>query len=158
MAHDLIGNKFGTWTVLEQLSERRGTSLVFKCQCECGTICNQTSNILTSGKSSKCQKCYKDALQRDALSLIGNKYSSWTVVALLEEKGPKGASLYSVRCDCGNMSKRVRNQLKDKKSCRECFYRRKIKICGECLCKGHKDIDWDNNECELMGYCKYCDK
>jgi hypothetical protein len=44
---DLSGKRIGRLQILEPTSERKGTSVVWKCQCDCGNICYVSSSELT---------------------------------------------------------------------------------------------------------------
>jgi hypothetical protein len=61
---DLTGQKFGRLTALEPTDKRKGTSVVWQCECECGNICEVRSTSLTTGntKSCGCLKKEKQAL------------------------------------------------------------------------------------------------
>uniref|UniRef100_A0A6M3LW59 AP2/ERF domain-containing protein n=1 Tax=viral metagenome TaxID=1070528 RepID=A0A6M3LW59_9ZZZZ len=53
---DLIGKKFGRWTVLE-LSERKNGRVAYKCRCNCGTIRSVLKEGLIAGsKSCGCRR------------------------------------------------------------------------------------------------------
>lgn len=60
---NLIGQKFGLLTVLEETDIRKGKCVVWKCQCDCGNITYAISNALTKGdiKSCGCIKSYGEA-------------------------------------------------------------------------------------------------
>lgn len=51
---DLIGRKFGKWTVLD----RKKGNFKWRCACSCGTIRFVTGPDLKNGKSSQCRECY----------------------------------------------------------------------------------------------------
>jgi hypothetical protein len=52
-ANDLMGNKFGRWTPLEPVS-RKGGSVYWKCQCDCGSLREVRSSTLNTGRSLSC--------------------------------------------------------------------------------------------------------
>lgn len=58
--HNLIGQKFGKLTVIEETDISKNNSPVWKCQCDCGNITYVTTNCLTKGdtKSCGCIKSY----------------------------------------------------------------------------------------------------
>ena len=43
---DITGQTFGRLTVMEQLDERAQGSVVYRCQCECGTEVKKSHNRL----------------------------------------------------------------------------------------------------------------
>ena len=52
---DIIGKKFGLWTVLEEIPERnKNQKILYKCQCDCGTIKNVVGSNLLNGMSQSC--------------------------------------------------------------------------------------------------------
>lgn len=53
-ALDLTGQKYGKLTVLRSTEERRGTSVVWKCRCECGKIHYASSHNLRNGLVKSC--------------------------------------------------------------------------------------------------------
>ena len=72
----------------------------------------------------------------------------------------KNNRFWHCECDCGKKQEIVRKRLENglTKSCWTCYVRlRKTYECKNCGCRSHKNIDWDTNECELMGFCIKCD-
>lgn len=53
-AVDLTGQKYGKLTVLRSTEERRGTSVVWKCKCDCGKIHYASSHDLRNGLVKSC--------------------------------------------------------------------------------------------------------
>lgn len=53
----LPGAKFGEWTVIEQIQERKDGYIVYKVKCSCGIEAFYKSNYLISEKSSCCRSC-----------------------------------------------------------------------------------------------------
>ena len=51
---DIIGQKFGRLTVIEDSGERKGREVVWICKCECGGILKVRSYDLRSGHTSSC--------------------------------------------------------------------------------------------------------
>src|SRR5262245_14062746 len=53
-----IGDTFGKWTVIavNRPNDRWGKQVVL-CQCECGTIRDQTASALTGPRGKGCMKC-----------------------------------------------------------------------------------------------------
>ena len=52
---DLIGKKFGLLTVIEELPDRdKKGYLKYKCQCDCGNICEVQGQYLRSGDTKSC--------------------------------------------------------------------------------------------------------
>lgn len=67
---DLRGQKFGRWTVLEEAGRTEHGGVLWKCQCECGTVRDVSSNSLRMGRSVSCG-CYN----REVITTHGNAKS-----------------------------------------------------------------------------------
>lgn len=57
---DLIGKKFGKWTVMEFIGKNEHRMKKYLCQCECGMVKVVWRNSLTSGRSKSCGCRYKE--------------------------------------------------------------------------------------------------
>ena len=91
---NLEGQKFGEWTVLEELG---GGYLT--CQCSCGTIRKVSKQALKNGMTKSCgckqtENFINTVIQNN--STIGNKYGALTVIEEL------GQGKIKCLCDCGN--------------------------------------------------------
>ena len=53
---DLTGQKIGKWTVMSRVQTNRSHT-VWRCQCDCGNICDVYSTHLIQGKSKRCINC-----------------------------------------------------------------------------------------------------
>ena len=51
---DLTNQRFGKLVALEPTSKRLKTSVVWKCQCDCGNICYKASSYLINGDTKSC--------------------------------------------------------------------------------------------------------
>ena len=51
---DHTGEKFGLLTVIAPTKKRSAGNVIWKCQCDCGTICEISSNALVSGNTNSC--------------------------------------------------------------------------------------------------------
>ena len=99
LLEDLTGKRYGKLTVLEY-AYSKNKKRYWKCKCDCGSIVYDSTNALNSGNSTSCgcnQKEYKD--------ITGNKYGK-----LIAEKY-LGKSMWLCKCDCGNYTKVLRNDL-----------------------------------------------
>lgn len=54
ISNDLTNKKFGKLLVLEKTEKRINRSVVWKCICECGEVCEVTNDCLTNGKTKSC--------------------------------------------------------------------------------------------------------
>lgn len=64
---NLIGQKFGRWTVID-VAEKRNGRIYWKCKCDCGTVREVKQQSLTSGRSTSCG-CY----HREEAKSIGER-------------------------------------------------------------------------------------
>ena len=85
-----IGQVYEKWTIVEDLGYT-GSNKYFLCKCECGNLKRVALSSLTQGKSKSCG-CTKERRNKIA---IGEKFGSWTVIAVKDD--------FSLcRCECGN--------------------------------------------------------
>ena len=94
---NMIGQKFGKLTVLEECKERnRHGKIVYKCLCGCGNIVNIIGLHLRNGNTRSCG-CLR------ALNIkAGQKFGRLTVIK--EVKDQKLGKAYKCVCDCGNLA------------------------------------------------------
>jgi hypothetical protein len=127
---DLIGMRFGRWTILALHPERYRSSghhclVRWLCRCDCGTERVVIGSNLYRGKSTSCGKCRTP-------DLTGRRIGNWIVLALHPERYRySGASfdLWDCRCDCGAERVVFGNNLRRGKSssCGECIEREKFR-------------------------------
>jgi len=100
---DLTGQKIGHLTVLEQ-GKKQGGKLYWKCQCDCGNICEKQGQYLRAGKYTHCGCQTKKNSQKNERStnLIGQKFGKLTVLEKLETR-QRGYVMWRCQCDCGNI-------------------------------------------------------
>lgn len=56
---NLLGKKYGQWTVVDDSGKRLRSALQIDVQCECGTIKTYSKSIFVHGSSpDKCFKCH----------------------------------------------------------------------------------------------------
>lgn len=94
---NMIGRKFGKLAVLEELQKRdKFGKIVYKCQCDCGNICNVIGSHLRTGNTRSC-----GCLQ--ALNIKpGTKFGRLIVLEEVNDK--KLGKAYKCQCDCGNVT------------------------------------------------------
>ena len=54
ITNDITNKRFGKLVALYPTEKRYGSSIIWKCQCDCGTICEKPSNSLVSGGVKSC--------------------------------------------------------------------------------------------------------
>lgn len=107
---NLIGQKFGRWTVLEQAESKNGNAC-WLCRCDCGTERIVMGKNLRSGRSKSCG-CYLKEIsskqiteinQKNALDLRGEKYGMLTPLEPTNKR-LSSSIVWKCRCDCGNIT------------------------------------------------------
>lgn len=83
---DLTGQKFARLTVLEKTDERRGGSVVWKCQCECGNICYVSCDCLTTGHTQSCGCLQREHIRELCEQQIGENHPSYNPNLTDEER------------------------------------------------------------------------
>lgn len=102
---DLIGQKYGRLTVLEQAESRtspNGTQVtMWKCQCDCGNIVYRSSSNLRHVKHPSCG-CWISELtsKRKLEDLTGKRFGRLVVVSRAETTHV--STRWNCKCDCGN--------------------------------------------------------
>jgi hypothetical protein len=54
---DLVGQRFGAWTVLRKLDDYPEGTVKWHCICDCGNTADVATNNLRSGRSTRCRSC-----------------------------------------------------------------------------------------------------
>ena len=101
---DITGLTFGRLTVLEKTAKRtKNRSVIWKCQCECGNICEISQESLKNGTKS-CGCLQKEAAHKTGIQLgydlTGRRFGKLTVLNLIENKNER---TWLCQCDCGNL-------------------------------------------------------
>jgi len=108
---DLIGQVYGRLTVLEDVG-RRGSFVLWRCQCSCGNLVDVVSVQLRSGKTKSCG-CYKreQTSKRSRMDLTGQKFGRLVV---LEDVGrtKRQQVIWRCQCVCGNTVEVSSNSLR----------------------------------------------
>ena len=92
-ALDLTGQRFGRLTAVRKTDERRGTSIVWECKCDCGNIVYAAGGNLRKGNVTSCG-CTR------AIDLTGQRFGLLTVVRKTDKR--QGSSvIWECKCDCG---------------------------------------------------------
>ena len=105
---DLTGMTFGRLTVLEEYDGNDRDRVHWVCQCNCVNntkLIVPTSN-LTSGHTTKCQKCCaRETSERCLIDLTGQRFGRLVVTGRAENYiSPSGDTntRWNCHCDCGN--------------------------------------------------------
>ncbi len=152
-----VGRRFGEWTVVGVVTGL-GLGTRYLTRCSCGKEGKILGANLLNGSNNSCFDCSaKIRHARKDKPLVGDKYRSFTVIEELRRRLPNGRPyyVYVCRCDCGSLSEKKPYELKrTNQGCIKCY----IRVCAVCGCRGHKNIDIDNSECDHLGFCEKCDK
>ena len=71
---DLVGQRFGHLTVLEETNQRQYGKVVWKCQCDCGNIVYLNTTRLTQGNDISCG-CQKTSYGANGIKILLEKNS-----------------------------------------------------------------------------------
>ena len=71
---DISNSRFGKLVAIEPTERRAGTSVIWKCKCDCGNICYKDIHSLRTNKTNSC-------------GCIKNSIGEWKIEELLKEMG-----------------------------------------------------------------------
>lgn len=95
LAEDLVGNRYGEWTVLENFALETGRLCV--AQCSCGNIERVPRSNLVSGKTKGCHKCKGKRLKEERkYKNVGLTQGRLTIIDVDDNYK------YVCRCKCGS--------------------------------------------------------
>jgi hypothetical protein len=125
-ARDLTNKKFGRLTALSPTEERRNSSIVWDCICDCGNHHKVTARVLfNSPYKMSCGCIQREKNAKHSKDITGQRFGKLTVVSRnLEHSKNKTDRIswwshWNCRCDCGNESVVATGNLTSKhtKSC-----------------------------------------
>lgn len=111
---DLIGKKFGNWTVITPdpaIHKTRDKRWI--CQCDCGKSKSVLQKYLLNGKSTSCGCSRKK-------DLAGQKFGFLTVLETLYGYEGSNIATYKCQCDCGNITYVKSTSIYKTKTCGKC--------------------------------------
>lgn len=110
---NLKGQRFGRWYVLDEAPTRvsksgKTRSIMWKCQCDCGTVKDVGARALKTGMSTSCGCLQKERVS-EALTdnLKGRRFGYLTVIARSgshcssKDKQSAKHAVWTCKCDCG---------------------------------------------------------
>ena len=119
---NLVNEKFGSLTVIEENGRDKRKSIVWLCECECGGTRNVITNLLKSNKVLSCGcKNKKSGPPRNDKDVVGKKFNSFFILRF-DGKDKWRQILYKYRCDCGNEGTIPRCKIGKLKKCPQCRY------------------------------------
>lgn len=105
---DLTGQKIDKLLVLEK-APAHNRHVWWKCQCDCGNICEKSGEYLRSAARprdcgcSKLKNIKKKKAEERYNKLVGQKFGRLLVISRLDKTiGDKKTPIWLCKCDCGN--------------------------------------------------------
>lgn len=129
---NLIGQRFGKLTVVENAGKIDGRRYFWKCQCDCGNFVILEGSKLRSGNTKSCGcgrfdgfKKYNQQQSDNAKIPIGTRFGKLTVIkdlGLRPQVNGHSRRWYQCSCECGNLKEVQGNLLKQGQtlSCGKC--------------------------------------
>lgn len=93
------GYRFGHITVIEKSAERKGTSIVWNCRCDCGTSMLMDTQKIKRGAVASCG-CVPRLSPR-AANLTGQQFGKLTALYPTNRREDQGSIVWVCRCECG---------------------------------------------------------
>ncbi len=121
----MIGTRYNSWTILEDLKHDKWGCRIVRCQCVCGLIKDKRLYAIQQEKSKQCNDCFKGP------SLSGSRFGSWTIGEKVYMPD-RQEWYYKCFCDCGKIGYNPSTSLKSGKS-KGCI------TCGNKLAHGKTD-------------------
>ncbi|MDL2325331.1 hypothetical protein LJC61_09375 [Ruminococcaceae bacterium OttesenSCG-928-A16] len=106
-AIDLTGQRFGNLTVIKRSDEKKGTSVLWECICDCGNATLASTSKLRSGDRTSC-----GCKRRVAIDITGQKYGRLEAIQPTNKRSSNGSVIWICRCECGKEKHASINELK----------------------------------------------
>lgn len=115
---NLIGERFGKLTVIEQVPSDKCGNRKWRCLCDCGGEHIATTGNLRSGRTTNCG-CKKSP------DLTGKVFGKLTVLGRSDKRNPRGARttpMWECRCECGAITYKATDTLTnpEESMCKAC--------------------------------------
>lgn len=115
---NLIGERFGKLTVIEQVPSDKNGNRKCLCKCDCGGEHIATTGNLRSGRTTNCG-CKKSP------DLTGKVFGRLTVLGRSDKRNSRGARttpMWECRCECGNITYKATDTLTnpEESMCQSC--------------------------------------
>ncbi len=107
---ELIGKRFGLLTVTEDSGQRKGSSVLWRCRCDCGGEILAIRSELVSGRVTSCG-CTPAPARARTQDLTGNRFGLLTVAGDSGLRTGEGVIKWRCCCDCGGEILATRQQL-----------------------------------------------
>lgn len=102
---DLTGQRFHMLTAIRPLQGAKGKGIIWLCRCDCGSEAHVPASLLTSGHTRSCgclKKAHAAAIRRT--DITGKQFGHLTALRPTDRRGPSGAVIWELQCDCGNLA------------------------------------------------------
>lgn len=109
---DLLGQKFGYLTVIEEDGSNSSGNAMWKCECDCGNKVSVRGIDLRRGHTKSCG-CYRP--KSKVIDMTGQKFGQWTVLKFARI-GKDRKAIWECRCSCGNIKEVVGTSLRNGES------------------------------------------
>lgn len=97
---DLMGKRFGRLLAVRPTEERKNSSVVWECLCDCGNKVFIRSQSLQKGVTQSCG-CLQSELRK--LDIEGQRFGRLVAIRPTEERKNKYV-IWECQCDCGNIA------------------------------------------------------
>ena len=99
---DIVGKKYGRWTVLDRYMLNLKHERVWLCRCDCGNESFVVERSLKSGNSKSCGCLRKEKVRAaNSKDLTGKVFGDLTVLSRSEKVRKNGGVIWNCRCSCG---------------------------------------------------------
>ena len=97
---DITGQRFGKLTAISPTEKRKGGSVVWKCECDCGNVYYQSERNLVRKFSKHCG-CKKRSMENpDFRDLTDQRFNRLTALYPTEKRTSGGSVIWHCICDC----------------------------------------------------------
>lgn len=101
---DITNQRFGKLIALEPTEKRSCGSIVWKCKCDCGNICERSITSLKRKGVHSCGCANKEQVSKlNKKDLTGQKFGLLTVLEETSQRDSGGCIIWKCKCDCQNI-------------------------------------------------------
>ena len=108
ISKDLKDKRFGKLIVLEKTIKRtKDRNIIWKCQCDCGNLCEVSTNNLIQGYTKSCGCLVKETMNNQSYALkdiSGQRVGKLVALKPTNQRNKQGHVIWECKCDCGNIT------------------------------------------------------
>ena len=108
ISKDLKDKRFGKLIVLEKTIKRtKDRNIIWKCQCDCGNLCEVSTNNLIQGYTKSCGCLVKETMNNQSYALkdiSGQRFGKLVALKPTNQRNKQGHVIWECKCDCGNIT------------------------------------------------------